>query len=859
MGASVADTLLFNPQLPDERQVINYYFKDIAMGINLTKYSLTIPELSDQIVPRNDWTTWIRGRFSRQKPILILQGPDGAGKTTLLAQFARHFSEQCVSFFIKPDQYISSPQSFYRELCLQMQVALEGKESNIPSDFYELKQLFGDLYYKLGRRASKTRPYYFVIDGLEWISESIEQESIINLLPKHLYPNTYLLASARSDQRFNFDYESISCPLFSEIAVKDYFKRSDLDIDHEDANTIYEICHMPGYLDQLRREMQTSKKPLHEVLEDLPEGFRELLERSWANIEINDETTKNIFALLAHSKVSLEISSLAEMLGVKEQAIIDRLTSTSITQLEPRIGFVTDAHKQFVVDKLHNRRSWVEQVLISYYSRDQYEDQSLEHLPVLLKETNNYKSLKKLITIEHLVRTLQTKQSMYLLRRNVQLVTEAAKAQQDWQTLAKYVMASGILRKLSTEPVQKSELEALLALNDYQKSFALANQAILPEDKLQFLAHIGSRMKQQGEKTPSSILSTIEGLVNQIDPDEITKERMTEIVVDLFYVHHQAAETLVDKITGTEIDVGGRSADLLLAMLAVQLEGEAENYADNLRSQINEKKLRDFTRAHSQIVAGLSTEEVLSELQKIEDTSYKLFQLRSWCNSNRDNCEAITVIREAVKIMKGASANPSMRHLRQFAEPLLACKKDEIGELIEDFDLLKSTALKKPAEELVRLELLLARVEANRNMSDKATERLYEMYFYLDEIDQLDVRCYSLVRMLLSLPDIDSEDIELQDEIEKRLEEEYKDLLSVSADHYSLTRRLLSPLTNYNPNKAVDFSQQLNSHYRRESALSKILIIYSDRESDSLDLAFLDNNLQKISHPDIRDWTLVGG
>jgi len=123
--------------------------------MNLTEYSLTLPALPEYIVPRTNWITWIHDRFTPERQAIVIQAPDGAGKTTLLAQFAHHYSAHCFSFFVKPDQYVSTPKLFFQELCMQMAVALRGEEVRLPDNFDDLKKLFADSYHDLELRYKK--------------------------------------------------------------------------------------------------------------------------------------------------------------------------------------------------------------------------------------------------------------------------------------------------------------------------------------------------------------------------------------------------------------------------------------------------------------------------------------------------------------------------------------------------------------------------------------------------------------------------------------------------------------------------------------------------------------------------------
>jgi hypothetical protein len=128
----------------------------------------------------------------------------------------------------------------------------------------------------------------------------------------------------------------------------------------------------------------------------------------------------------------------------------------------------------------------------------------------------------------------------------------------------------------------------------------------------------------------------------------------------------------------------------------------------------------------------------------------------------------------------------------------------------------------------------------------------------LEDLPELDVHCYCLVRVLLSLSRIDPEDpLQMKAEIEKGLPNKYKQLLRDSAHHWALTQRLLAALTNYKPEMAVDFASELNTVDRRDEAYREVLRVYTDRDPESIDLSFVEDVLSKIPEKGRRDWTFV--
>jgi hypothetical protein len=731
-----------------------------------------------------------------------------------------------------------------------------GREVNDSLSDEELKQIFVTFYRRAAKEARrKGSPFYFVVDGLDWVTGGYGGQSVLDLLPTALPDGIYLLASSNIEQQVDFSYEPMTIPLFSYAETEAYL--SDAGLGKDETKRVFDACGgMPGYLAQIRREI-LSGFSVEEVLTNLPKEFKHLLEREWKRSAIDNMHVMEGLAVLAYAEMPLRLNQIAKIVNVEQEGFEMDLLSLSMVIEDPedhRIRFVTDAHRRFVAEKLAGQRGQAEAILIKFLEQDVYTESALIRLPILYRKAGRYDLLKHLVSVEYLTRTLQQRHNIDLLRRNIRLVADAAHETQDWQAMLQYSLVGSMLGTLSKRSSAEAEIEALLALGDYQKCLEMVYQAVLPEDRLQLLAKVGSYLKKNEIPIPSEVLSDLEHMVAEIEPTGVLRERAVEIAADLFYVHSRAAMDLIEKVAGV---AEGRQMDVILTVLALRLREDEVGSSNILRSRISNQSLRDFVRVNSPVVAELAPDQLLREANEIDDTSARLFLLRSWCNANRDNPAAINIIHGALEIMTSSTDySPSMRHLRQFAEPLVVCEGEEVKGAVERFDLLKNTAIDKPAEELVRLELLLSSIEAHESL-DKATTRFCQTYFDLEAIPDLDTRCYCLVRMLLSLPQVDPKDHKLQEEIEQRLVQEYQELLNGSADHWAITRRLLAALTNHKPEMAVDFASKLNTVDRRDSAYREILRVYIDRNPKNISLDFIESALSKISEIERRDWTLV--
>lgn len=818
-----------------------------------------LPKKPNPFISRASIIRTLVQKFNSDVRVVIIKAVDGAGKTTVLTEFIEANLDDCFYFFISRD-WTSNTVNFMRDVCRQFQNEL-GENNDLDSLQYDdLKDIFGRLCRAISRFGQqRQRPYYLVVDGLENAQEEPGRASILDLIQLE-FDGLCILGSTNQDLQIRVPHSVENLGYFTPADTEKYL--SGLDLPQDQVRGIYQISEgLPAYLDQLKREIEDGNQEI-EVLGDLPSGFHDLLDRHW-NLQSYSEDEFELLAMLAHAEVSFDDDLLAAVLKTTKDRIQRSIQNINFVEKHSnRIKFVTEAHRSFVAEKLQHREENVNELLITYYKKDLFTEESLERLPLLLHlRRSKYEILKEIVNVDYLSKSFSITKDMSLLRRNTQLMIDAANRfgeQQDLATLSKFSLMSSLLRTFTEESADKLEVQALLAIGEYQKSVALAYQAPLLEDKLELLSAIGKQLKQSNGSILNNVILEIERMIADLVPNVILRERAVDIATDLFVVHPQAALDLLEKVSDTH---GKYSIDILLAVLAIRLEGERQTVTSGLTSRIADEKLREFITANSSTIAGLSAQEAISEAEKITDISGQLFLLRSWCNENRDDLEAIHIVEKALKIIQEAPAGdyaPSMLHLRQLAEPLINYEYDQIAQVLELFRDIKETALSQPFEEAVRLDLILSRLEG-KNSKPVMYKQIFDLYQSLKNIEDLDVRCYCYVQILLSISkvDFDNKMTDLATEIESFLPEIFDELLAGSRDQFKVTERILRALTKYNYNLAFEFAQRLNISSRRDDAYAEIMRVYVG-SIDRLDSdTFLSQVLDLVSNVDHRNQILI--
>ncbi|KJR46716.1 hypothetical protein UF75_2899 [Desulfosporosinus sp. I2] len=845
-------------------------FKQDLEETDLTQYNATFPMVSDEALFRDSLVRHLAKMFSKNRKVIMVQGDVSTGKTILLAQFTKYYSDRTFSFFVGEDYWGHNTIRFLQEICEQMKHAIKinspHKISSINLEFaqeYELKGIFNKLYSCLINEAKRGKgPFYFVIDGLHLIPDNFGEENLIKLLPSGA-DNVYVLVSTRETKEYNFKYEPWDILGFSQEETQKYLADC---MSVQQALIVHKACEgMPGYLDEIKRQINNGTD-VDELINGLPTAFNNLLEKEWNKLQIKDESVLMILALLSYSLNPLFKETIEDILELDSINLESNLAKVRFIRENPesKVIDLMGSYKTFLSNKLIDYKPIITQKQISYFEKDKESGNSFINLPTLYKKSDNFAALTALLSTESLVQFIDSSKQVSLARRNLRILAEMAYEHKDWQRLSWAAIVESVFTGIVTSPpVLENEINAMLSLGNHEEALKQSYACVLPEDRLKLLGTVCNYMRRKKLDIPNHILSTLEDTVNLVDNtldlnDELV-DKLLDICTNIFHVKANLALKLLKRIASKTHNLQtykGKLMDILLTKMYLRLESEGE--LDNIRAQIQNQSLRDFCKATSSSIAGMSTESILNEVNEISDVSVKLFLLQSWCNINAKQQDGSNVVAEALRIMTGSQQyTPTQLHLRQFAQPLRYCKNSSISkELVIQIDILKATVLKNPLDEYTRLELVLAEVEKQWS-EEAAISRLYNVYFSIDELPDVDTKCYILVRLLISLSKIIPDDKALEKEITERLNLEYQKLMDESANHLDITKRLIAATTRYDHNIAFALVKKLNMETRRDEGYTELLKVYTDQAFEKIDNDFILHVLDQIQNVYQRNWILV--
>ncbi len=845
-----------------------------AKIIQLTDICKSFPEIAGPQVPRDNVLQMLETVLDGDVQLVTVEGDEGIGKTTLLAQFATKHSDKCFSIFIRPtSRFAYDPTVLLSDLCDQMSWLVSGKE--LSTDASSEEAMLRHLTLELQRNANRTRrKFYFVVDGLEDIPKGgPNAEEILAMIPLGL-PQFKVLVSNSLDRPLKWHvktrHKSVLIPPFSLDETTRFF--ASLQTSAEQIHEFHKATKgLPANLAAIRRIIEAGISA-EDLLEDLPKTLPNLFEFEWRVVDENNELQLNLLATIAHDRRPHNISELAAVFEADRRIVRTLLRIPSFIKLpesdEHEIVFVSETFRKFACSRLLGRREQIRSKLIDHLLKQPDTKEALTFLPMYLQEAGRFEDLLAFLSPEHFTSLMGSSQSLAPADQKAEMGLETALRLDRDGDILRFGLERTVIADVDDCAISKSEIEARMALGDYQSSVAVAQTSVLKHDRLRLLATIAKLQKDKGLTPEPELIDQIAHLYDEVDLHSL-KDKIPELATDLMYSRPDLAIKLVKSASAP--DKGGFDHDWELArlsMFASMAQGSATNSlsqaAEQIRVHIKDRTILGFSTALPLLIGNYSSTEVLREIAKLEDSKDQLFLLRVWADHTKQPERAGDIIEYALRLaVKTADYTPVATDLRQLARPLpLLGDTEQMRRLVGILDTQKATAEKLgPTEDYVRLQLRLTDAEA-RYDPESATRRLLETYYYIAEIRDLEVSTACTARLVSSIPKIDpygklSDSSEVLHTSTADFHSRLQQLLDSTADHYLATRNVVKALARNRIDLAIHVARSLNVEPRRDAATLDIFTWALDQEVSKIPLEQLRQLLEGISDPDTYDEGLL--
>lgn len=512
-----------------------------AEVMDLTTVCRSFPDLPRDPIHRENLLDTIDKIFEGDTRLLVIEGSEGVGKTTLLAQFAKRHPNHSLSLFIKPTSRLAySPE--YLRLILSEQLHWALDHELLSTDSADDSFLHTKLPV-LQRRALRNRyTYYFIVDGLTDIpkEDSAVQDVILkDLLPFGLSGFKFLLSGDLNQftgtLHRSLQTKSFPLPNFS-LDESGKFLHG-MALDYECITQLHRMCSgVPGHLTIVKR-MLSSGVAAQAILNENATNLPEFISIEWRKLANMTETQRRCLAVVAHAHQVLTTHEVIRLLNISASELDRCLQMSGIIEVHSEtqdVAFVSEAHRKFVASQLLQYKQEINDLLINDLVTDPHGSKALSYLPSYYDESDRFAELLDYLTPDHFLGLLNHTQSLMPVYQRTELGFITAQKSDRDGPLTRFSVQMSVVKELGQASVWRPEVEARIAVRDYDAALALARNTILKEDRLHLLAIIARSMHQQSLQPGQELLEEIQFLYNELDPSSVG-DRAIDIASDLIF------------------------------------------------------------------------------------------------------------------------------------------------------------------------------------------------------------------------------------------------------------------------------------------------------------------------------------
>jgi hypothetical protein len=763
--------------------------------------------------------------------VAILEGAPGAGKSTLVAQFAERHADATATLYISTaSRYAYDPEVLLSELVSQLHFLV--RRDVLAADEEVTEALLRKLYLEANRRSGLRGPAYIIIDGLSDIppEQSAIRDTVMNWMPFGLSAFKIILSGSEMHECLEtrqVSFKEFPLPRFS---MRECEEALGAPVSSAQLKEIFEITKgHPEFVAAVARQLRPGRD-IDQLLADLPTTLPKLFLLEWSKVDQAGPITRLATAVLAFSDSGHTTTDLSVFLGCDATALGSALSDLtflrSVGSPDP-VTFASASFRRFAQEQLAELRPEVERLLVDALLRQPDSPTSLLWLPTYLARGGNATELLSYLSGDRLAAMLERSQLRAPAKEKAMLGLDAAlKVHRDADALRLGLVASQIAG-FTSYASSRSEIEARMAIGEHETALALANSALLRQDRLRLLAAIARKQKESGVAPQADLVEQISELVRTCD--QVGPEDAADLAADLFYVRPELALRVLDSGTEASSSSSGHGRDWTIAKVTVEAAaaGLADvNTLERLRTQIRDPEVSRLTSAVWLLMRNYTADQALAEVDRVPSDSDKLYLLRQWAQHVDGRSDPSTAMKRGLDLcIRSPDYTPNATHLRELATPIhLVESHERAKDLIGGFDTLSQTAREVgPTEDYVRLQLALAGREAKFDFK-ACSDRLFETYFFTLAAADVSVRAPCFAHFAAALPSIDPlADLENSDQLHTLardgLESDITSLLSNTAEHWLATRRIISALAKDCFEDACRIASRLNVQPRRDQAL----------------------------------------
>jgi hypothetical protein len=547
----------------------------VGAVVDCTVLSSTFPSSIHPEIPRDAILNLIDDFFSCGIHLVSLEGKPDVGKTRILAQFAMRHSTNAISVFVKPNSwFVQDPGLLYADIARQMNWALTRSELQSPhsADETMIRHISFDLQ-STARRNGAT--YYFLIDGMEDLSESAAHfaNTLLRILPVEYSAFRFLtsgeakwLPSQSLSPMVRKSYPVSGFSLEETTSFFDGFQ-----IERRDIEELYNSCSKgtPGHLASARRLIEGGMA-VSTLIEELPQKLPNPFQLEWRTVVAGDENLTDMLAILCYDSFPHSVSELATLVGLPIENVREQLSSCGFLNV-PEDGslpveYVSASFRGFVAQQLMTRREVIWEKLAQHFLDDQESDRARAVLPSYLDKAGRVNEVLAVLNTDTFVRLAERTDSFIPIQRESELGLSTAIRLKRPAEAVRFGLQIGAVGDVSPSSFRRAEVNAQMAVGNYDAALSLAQSAALKHQRLQLLAAITKFQAEKGLTSPATVIESIETLVGQINIKELGDD-VVELAADLMYTRPDLAIKVISQHNPNTSDE--RAMDWALVRLSV--------------------------------------------------------------------------------------------------------------------------------------------------------------------------------------------------------------------------------------------------------------------------------------------------
>lgn len=835
-----------------------------AQIVDLCYLSVTMPDLPVRYIPRDNYLDAIEENL-KDKDVFFLDADEGTGVSTTLAMFAKQHSFNCVTYFNNGlVKFLLDPSFIVQSLIRQLYFFIYGIQiSEEEASRLSIKALYVKLREKK-RQSGKT--LYFVFDGFNDVPvESVDNiRMVMESLPWDMGKFVF---SGKYENIEKYLPKKIKChpnqtlQRFSKYEITTFIKEIQSDLSQDDYEALYRISGSKGIQLQAMLAFYEKHQSFAPILQMDDNLASDLYAYNFQTIEESANTiqSQQVLATVAFIGVRQTKDSLCYTLSMSMNDL-DAALATCANYLMVRDGFVvfnTECNQRYVCKRLQKLRRDIVLLYIQKNKGVSDNPEVISYMPVLLKSVNDKKGLVEYLNSDIVLRNLEQQQTQAALNEQCELGFSSCTIGDPNQTpqIFRFSLHKSISREIELNELWDNQIEALLAVGQYDTALSMALTVYLKEERLKALLLIARKRDAIPSPIMDEVRSNITQLVKQIDFEHIPDKSM-EIVKLMFPYDYRIAVDIIERVA--EVSKNRFPIDKLYSLLSMTSGQERDNENgdkfDILSSKIENEEMRRMTRAARSIFSKSDVDEILDEIKTLPSVQQGLSLLQYWIPEHTlvEGIGKLVVYAVQSVIALSNIERPKVSTISDFCTALPKMSPSEIDQVIVMLDSFQSSLL-TPSEEYVRLELKVVEALFTFN-SERACERIFNLYFKVDDFANKStaVACKSIILGKYKSLGHEAElsaSLMPANELQEEIVKEIKELFSQTAYHLKIVEEPISSLVVDYHSTIDTIISSMNTQERRSRSYMMAAESYIDKvKPKDWDWNYLTSLIEKTNY-----------